>query len=290
MNNNKGFFSLLGCGLILALFGLLVRLLNNNIGSFMQVGVRSLIAAVLVFPYFLNKKIELKIYTNNFPLFVVLIVSFPLYIIFFTISVIHTKVANAFFYLFTTSLLTSYFLGYLYFKEKINFQKIVVAVLSIIGLILLAYPFSLDKGPLGILAGILGGSFWGISNATRKYFLGKINNWTIILYQMLTGAAISFIIAFFFKEFQTAHWSFHVFMLLGVFGIGLVVIQALLFIGFKNFKLNLGSIVLASQLIFVQGIGIFIIHEIPTFLEIISSILILIAIVLSNINFNKTTV
>jgi chloramphenicol-sensitive protein RarD len=285
MNTNKGFLSLLGCGFILAIFALLVRLLNNYIGPLTQVGIRMLIASLIVLPYFLIKKIPLKIKDVKFLPFSILILSFPLYIIFFTISVINAKVANAFFYLFTTSLLTSYLLGFLYFKETINKKRLFLALLSIVGLILITYPLSANKGYLGIISGVIGGGFWGISNATRKFFTGKINHWLIILYQMIVGAIISLLLAYFLKEFNIAKWSVQSISLLSFFGVGLVIIQILLFIGFANFKLNLGSVVLASQLVFVQAIGIFILHEIPTTTEILGSLAIIIAIIISNIDF-----
>jgi len=283
MNINKGFFSLLSCGLILALFGLLVRFLSKYIGNFTQVSLRMWVAVLIVLPYFYIKKTSLKVRPKNMILFSTLIISFPLYIIFFTLSIMNTKLANALFYLFTSSLLTSYILGFFYFKEKINYQKIMVAILLIFGIVFLAYPFNFVQGYLGIVSGIVGGFFWGLSNATRKFYVGIINRWLIILYQMIIGGVIALLLAIIFKEFKTDLWTFNTYTLLLIFGIGLVLIQFLLFTGFENFKLNLGSIVLASQLVFAQIIGIFVLHEIPTFTELIGCACIIIAIILSNL-------
>ena len=57
MNRTKGFFSLLGCGLLLACFGLLVRILNQYIGPLTQAGGRMLIAGLLIVPYLIIKRI-----------------------------------------------------------------------------------------------------------------------------------------------------------------------------------------------------------------------------------------
>jgi len=283
MSTNKGFFSLLACGLILAVFGLLVRVLNQYIGNFTQVGMRMLLAGIIVIPVLLNKKISLKINCVNPFLFLALVLSFPLYIVFFTISINNTKIVNSFFYLFTSTMLTSYLLGSLFFKEKINFQKIVVAILSIIGLLLFMLPFGSNKGFIGEIAGIIGGILYGISHATRKYYANKIDRWVIIFYQMVSGVIISFPFVFFLKEFAHNQWVFNSILLILIFAIGLVLIQVLLFTGFANFKLNLGSIVLASQLVFVQLIGVLILHEIPTNLEVVGSILITVSVIFSNI-------
>ena len=61
MNTNKGFFALLSCGFILAIFALFVRLLNGYIGPLTQVGARMLVATIIVFPYLILKKIPLKL-------------------------------------------------------------------------------------------------------------------------------------------------------------------------------------------------------------------------------------
>jgi len=284
MNTNKGFFALLSCGFILAIFALFVRLLNGYIGPLTQVGARMLVATIIVFPYLILKKIPLKLNGIKLLPLSVLILSFPLYVIFFTISVINTKVANAFFYLFTVSLLTSYILGLIYFNETINKKRLFLAILSVIGLILLTYPLNINNGYLGILSGVIGGIFWGISNATRKLFSTKKNNLTIIFYQMIFSVLISFLLAFIFKEFGHVNLTSQSIFLILLFGIGNVIVQILLYIGFANFKLNLGSIILASQLVFVQVIGIFVLHEIPKITEILGSLTIIIAIVMSNIN------
>lgn len=287
MNTNKGFFSLLACGLILAFFGLLVRNLSHYIGNFTQVGGRMLLAGIIVIPILFYKKISLKIKISNPLLFIALIVSFPLYIVFFTLSINNTKIANAFFYLFTCTMLTSYLIGFFLFKEKINLQKIIVALLSITGLILFMIPSSSGKEIAGPVFGIIGGALYGISNATRKFYDKKIDRWLIIFLQMFVGIIVSFPIAYLFKELNQNQWVFNSIFQLLLFGVALVLIQVLLFNGFSNFKLNLGSIVLASQLVFVELIGIIILHEIPTTIEIIGSIAISISVILSNIDINN---
>lgn len=284
MNKIKGFISLLGCGFLLACFGLLVRVLNQYIGPLSQAGGRMLIAAILILPYLIVKKIPVAIKSQNKLLFTTFILSFPLYIIFFTLSIISIKAANAFFYLFASTTLTSFIIGRFFFKEKVRINHLLLAVLLIIGLILLAYPFNFTQSGQGIIAGIIGGILYGISNATRKFYADKINRWTVMLYQMASGSGLSFILAYFFNEFNRIQIIPVPILTLLIFGISLVIIQVLLFSGFKNFPLNIGSIVLASQLIFIEIIGVIFLKEIPTMLELLGSLTIILAIVLSNLN------
>ncbi|KKQ35471.1 MAG: hypothetical protein US52_C0024G0005 [candidate division WS6 bacterium GW2011_GWA2_37_6] len=287
MKTKSGFLSLLVCGLILAVFGVFVRVLNQYIGGLTQVGGRMAVATLIVLPYLLYKKISLKTSISNWPLFTIFILSFPLYIVFFTLSILNTKLVNAFFYLFASSMLTSFIMGYFYFKERINKENLVAAFLLLSGLCFLVYPFDFNQSWKGVLAGILGGIFWGVSNATRKFYTGKINNWAVIFYQMMTGAALSFFIAYFLNEFPHNQWILPSLSLLIIYGIGMVIIQTLLFIGFKNFPLNLGSIVLASQLFFVEFVGIFVFKEMPSLTELVGSLFVILAIIMSNLKIRS---
>ncbi|PJA23374.1 hypothetical protein COX59_00210 [Candidatus Beckwithbacteria bacterium CG_4_10_14_0_2_um_filter_47_25] len=287
MNRTKGFFSLLGCGLLLACFGLLVRILNQYIGPLTQAGGRMLIAGLLIVPYLIIKRIPFITKPQNKLLFSSFILSFPLYIIFFTLSVISTKAANAFFYLFASTTLTSFVIGKMFFKERVMINHFISAILLILGLIFLAYPFNFIQSGKGIITGIIGGVLYGVSNATRKFYADKVNRWTVMLYQMVSGAGLSFILTWFFNEFNRIKIAPVSITTLIVFGIGLVIIQILLFTGFKNFQLNIGSIVLASQLIFIEIIGVIFLKEIPTSFELLGSIIIILAIVLSNLRLRK---
>jgi len=279
---SRGFFSLLSSGFILACFGLLTRWLNQYVGDFMQVGMRMAIAIVLIIPYLIYKKISLKFKIENFPLFATFILSFPIYIIFFTISVNTTKVANAFFYLFLSSILTSYGIGYIYFREKFDLRRTSSLVLILVGLFSFVNPFVSIKW-MGLVSGLSGGVFWGISNATRKYYMDRYSHWLVIFLQMIFGAILAMMLAYSWGEFQSAIWRPEIFLLASIFGVSMVFIQFLLFIGFDNLNLSLGSIVLASQLVFVQIFGVLLLNEFPTVNELMGMIVILIAIILTNL-------
>lgn len=287
MNKNVGFISLLSCGLMLACFGLLVRILNQYIGVLTQAGGRMLVATLIVLLYLFSKKISFKFKVDNKILFTTFILSFPLYIIFFTLSLTHIKAANAFFYLFASTMLTSFIIGKAYFKENLHVSNLVAAVFLIAGLLFLSYPFNFKDGWIGILSGIIGGILYGISNATRKHYAAKINLWLAMLYQILAGTLISFTLSYFFKEYLINNLTITPLFYLFIFGLGLTLIQLLLFAGFKNFPLNLGSIVLASQLLFIEIVGIFFLKEIPTLMEMAGSAAILIAVFVSNYRFKS---
>lgn len=283
MNKRLGFKCLLIDGFILSIFGLLTRYLSQFLGNFAQIFIRMLIVCILILPYILFKKIPLFYRDRNITRFILLITSFPIYIILFTISVNTIKIANAFFFIFISSTIISFIIGKCFFKEHFDFQRKLVLFLLFIGLILFAYPFEFnEKLAIGMTTGLLSGIFWGISNATRKLYSNKIDNYLLIFYQFLTGSIIGLIITLIISDKVVIPHSLLPMLVIILYGFGNIVFPTLLNIGFKNFNLNLGSIVLASQLIFITILGIVILKEIPTLTEILASFFVAIAIVLSN--------
>ena len=138
-----------------------------------------------------------------------------------------------------------------------------------------------------MITGLLSGFFFGISNATRKFFVAKIDRWVMIRHQMYAGAILSFALIIVSKESFPLSPSFPVLGALIIFSLGQVLLQVLLFIGFQNFNLNIGSIVLASQMVFALLIGILILNEPSTMAEIIGSVFVATAVVLSNLEINR---
>ncbi len=178
MNKKIGFICLLTDGFLLALFGIMTRYLSQYVGNFTQIFLRMALVCLILIPVLSLRKIRLEFNEKNIPAFLTLILSFPIYIILFTVSVNSIKVANAFFFIFISSTIVSYIIGYFLFSEKFNKKNIIVFVLLMIGLFLFAYPFNFEKNIItGILSGVLSGVFWAVSNATRKLYTDKIDNY-----------------------------------------------------------------------------------------------------------------
>lgn len=250
----------------------------------MQLFLRAFFITLIITPYILSKRKTINLPKGKPLPFFVFLVSFPLYILFFTISVNTIKVANAFFYIFISTTITSYVIGNIYFKEKITKREIIASLLLLAGLFLFAFPFTFLHSAVGILAGIFGGILSGISNATRKFYDGKINRWFTIFLQMLVGTVIGAALALFTHGTQIINWNLYASVILFLFVILNVAAQYLLFVGLKNFDLNLSSVVLASQLLFVLLVGAIFLKELPTTTELLASIIVLTAIILSKVN------
>lgn len=283
-NKPLGFLALLTDGFILALFGLFARLMKPHMSNPMQIFSRMLLVSLLLAPYLWINRKKLAMYVGKLPLFITFILSFPVYVLFFTVSVNAIKVANAFFYIFIATTLTSYLIGNIFFREKIGTKEILVSSLLTLGLLSFMYPFNQQQNIGGIIAGFLSGVAWGISNATRKYYDGKIDRWLVIYLQMLVGAFLGLFLAIGSHSFYLIDWNVQASIVLFFYATGNIVVQYLLFIGLKNFDLNLSSIVLASQLVFVVIVGMVFLKELPTQSELLGALLVSAAIVMSKQN------
>jgi drug/metabolite transporter (DMT)-like permease len=67
------------------------------------------------------------------------------------------------------------------------------------------------------------------------------------------------------------------------FGFCLVTVNYLLLVGFQNFDVSLGSIVLSLELLFATVFGFVILHEVPSSRQLLGGVLILFANVMPNL-------
>lgn len=285
MRKTLGFSSLLLSAMAFGSFGIWIRLLNKEVSVYQQIvlrnGVAFILALLLVLATKQLKTIDWKsINKQNLLLYTFLI---PLAVVAYNIAIIDTKIAVATFAFYVGTILTGWIGGVLFFNEKLTKDKWVSLILVIIGLCLFAYPF--NKLSIGLIAGIVSGILDGSANGFRKDLSGKVSKIVLVLLTGIGGVIVSGILIVIFKEelnflpaLSSTGW------LVGImFGALLVLLNYLLLIGFQNFDLSLGAIVLSLELLFALLFGILFLKEFPTTLEIAGGTLILIANILPNI-------
>lgn len=204
--------------------------------------------------------------------------SFPFSVLFFTIASIQTKIALAVFGLYIGSLLSSLIIGIIFFREKFTGEKLLSLSLTVLGLLFLTYPLSLTTVNMGILLGLLAGCFEGIANAFRKQIAGKKDRFVLAGYQSIGGIIVSGGLLLIAGQTTFPALSAATIIVTLLFGLILMSVMVLLLVGFKNFDLNLGTIVLSSELVFSLIFGILFFSEYPKTAEIIGGSCILAAI------------
>lgn len=287
MNKTKGFLSLLSAGFFFGFFGVLVRLLDGQLSNYQQIFFRSVVGSflALIIIVIFKRKISFK---NISPVNLILFaVSLPLTIIFYTLSILKTKIILAVATLYLGSILFSLISGILFFKEKLTFKKSIAIISSIVALYFFTIPFSFKNINIGLALGVLSGFMDALSNTFKKHLGGKVDRFFLILIQMVGTLIVSLILMFYTKTLLFSNLSPFTLSIGILFGFFLIVNNYLMLVGFHNFDLNLGTIVLSSELLFASIFGYLFYKEIPTFNELIGGGLIAFSIIVAHLNFKK---
>lgn len=287
MKKLKGFFSLLLTGFIFGSFGIWIRILNRELTTYQQIFFRGFVGFLFASLLALIYKQKIKLNGVNKIVLFAYIFCFPLAIILFVISILNTKVAVTTFSFYATGIIGSFFIGTFFFKEKLTKAKIISLGFVILGVILLSYPLSLQAMSFGLLIGLIGGLFDATSNALRKFVAGKIDRFVLVAIQMGGVMVVSLIFLMLNKQSIVVPLSFIGILVGIIFGGLLASISFLTLIGFQSYDLNLGMIVLSSELVFAPVFAVLAFREYPSATEIGGGLLIAASIVISNLTFKK---
>ena len=283
MNKSLGFLTLLASALIYGSFGIWIRLLSRELTIYQQIVLRNVAAFIitlliiiltrrLIFDFRKTRKVGLIIYT----------LAVPLQVIFYNISMLETKIALGTFAYYSGTIIFSIIFGIIFFRERLNFVRVVSGLLALIGLFFFVNPISLLSSGLGVAAGFVSGIFDAVGNSCRKEFSGKVDKVFLILLTTLGGILISGLMLFGLRQDAAfiRHISLPILSVGLFFGFLLVVVNYLLLIGFQRFELGMGTVVLSLELFFASLFGLFIFQEIITAREMIGGGFILLAIIL----------
>lgn len=285
-----GFLALLAGAASYGTFGIWIRILSRELGPFEQIVLRNLVGFILIALIVIVRKIPLDLRQISRVKLLLYSISFPLGVVCFTLSVLEGKIAVSVFALYLGSILTSLPIGLLFFNEKLDGRKGLSLVLAFLGLVFFSWPLS-ESISIGFLLGLLSGVFDAISNSFRKFFSGRMDRFTLTGIQMAGGVFVAIVFLLIQGgRFPTFLNLSPISLLVGlIFGLVLVVTNYLLLFGFGHFDLNLGSIILSSELFFATILSLLIFGEKPTGWEFFGEVLILLAVVVANLNHRLFT-
>lgn len=286
-----GITSLLGATFLYGFFGILTRLVGFKYPIFYLSFIRSTIATlliILIFKLFKSQwvKIEKKDYLWIMLRTAAGMVSFcGSYI-----AMYYIPISTTYFIHYFAMLIASYFIGYLFFKEKINLIKIISVISAIIGLSLI-YSFDV-KGVkmiyvLCAFASGLGTAIWFIfaKKIPDKYSALQLNfldNFFCIFIYCFLSLVIreSWIVPVFDKEMLG--------MLL--FVLMFLLTSQLTVIGYRHLEVHLASLLMLFEILFGIILAYLFFNEIISFSALLGGGLIIGAIVLPQIKLKKSHV
>jgi drug/metabolite transporter (DMT)-like permease len=284
--NLTGNISLVVVGILFGLSGIFAKYLSTWMNAYQTVALRFGVAFVIAVTVLLatKQKFSLKKIDSTKLLFFVL--SFPAQAIFFTLSVFHTKVALAVFAFYIANLLSSFFFGYILFKEKIDTRK-GVALLCIVGsLLCFTNPFQGFNLSLGFMFGLIAGVVQTISSIFQKTIGEKTNRLSLLIAQTFSGTVMAAVAMFMTSSFVLPMLPVSALVVTSLFGAIFLLISYLLLYGFQRTNLNLGTLLISSELLFGPVFAFVIFRESLGNTEILGGVLATVALFVANSYFS----
>lgn len=288
MSKIQSFFALTLAAFLFGSFGIYVRFLSEELLPYQQIGFRNIIALIIsVVMVLVTKQTFTTIKKVPLRVTILYALSFPLVVVFYTLAVLNTKIVTAIFGLYLGSLVGSLCLGMLLFQERLTRLKLLSLSLVGLGLLSYTYPFDLSSLGMGFIFALICGALDSVANAFKKHMSGKIDRFVLVVLQMLGGIVIAGVFMagtgqLFFPILSFASWLIAV-----MFGISIVAISYLTLIGFQNFDLNLGTVVLATEIFFASIFALIFFQETASFNELLGGILIVLATVVANMSIKE---
>ena len=280
----RGGLALLGSAFVLGTFGFLVRVLSESFGTYAQVSARMGLAFLILFAINLIYHRAKKLSRKELGYSLLLGLNSTAVLSFFTIAILTTKVANTVFLLYCGCILISLLLGSVLYRESFGAQKIVALVLAVAGLSLFTDSFVVLG--LGAIAAILSGVFEGFGNVIRKALQG-VDKPTVLQWQFLGCTVSALILTLAMPEPIIKVISITALVALLVFALCQIVLNTLLLYGFQHFDVNIGSIILSTEVFFAAVMGYLLYGETLTTLEIIGGLAIFVASIIATIDLTK---
>lgn len=277
----KGASALFSVAFIYSTFGILIRQMAVMFGDSAQTAARFGIAFIFILILNFVRKQSITLPKEALIRACILGITFGFVVLLFTISVNNTKLASSVFLLYAGSMISSLIIGTFILKEKLNTVKIVALVLTFLGLYMYANAFLVMS--IGIITGLVAGLFDGISNAIRKTLKG-VNRNSILMYQFLFSSLLATLVLVVSGDVLIKEVALLPVIAMIIFAILQIGLGNLLLFGFQHFDVNIGTVILATELLFATIIGFFLFKEVPTSREIAGGSLILIASILSTVD------
>jgi drug/metabolite transporter (DMT)-like permease len=281
MNRKRilGFIYLLLGALLLASTSVLIRYIGKELTVYQQVYLRNGIALIMSVIAVLLTGQKFKSLKNLPKKYAPLALAFPLSVITFTFSVQYTKVATSIFTLYSASLLGSLVLGRIFYGERLKGNKLIAFILTFIGLGVYVWSLNVSYLGLGFVLGLLSGVLDSFANLYRKYVGGKVDRFVVTALNMVIGGGISFFLSVLAGDnlSNVSSVGLHVAALLFIFGAVITFMFYFVVKGFEYFDLNIGTIVLSSELIFGTIFALILFNEHPKLTELIGVIIIFMA-------------
>lgn len=250
----------------------LVRYMSPMWGDQAQVFARFTVAGLILFGInYLRKRRVVKALKGRIKLVVLLSILQATTILFYTLAVLNTTIANMLFVSYATLMIVQFLLGTLLLKETVSRAKLLTILISMIGLAFYSHTFI--TGDIGIIYSALAGAMGAFVNLIYKK-LANADRWSVLQVQYLLGAILLLGMTFAFGGDFIRTFSFEGVLVTLAFGITILLASYLLLYGYRHVDVNIGTVLSSTELVFGVLLGLVLFGEIPNKWELTSGILI----------------
>lgn len=280
-----GFSALFITSLLFGSYGLWIRILSTQLSAYQLITFRYAIGTIVLLAviFLRREKISLigipKLHLALFS------ISLPISFILFTFSMMYTKISVATVGFYLGTILLGFILGAIVFKEKLKLLNLLDLVLAIIGLSIMLYPFSLANLNFGFIIGIFSGVFYSIGSVFKKSLQNKISRLWLITIIAVFCVIITLPFVMLSANPIPPALNTEVILVAGIYTLIALSAEYLTIVGFQNFDLNWGSVILSGEIVFAGLIGLFFFQETLSSRELIGLAFITLAVLLPQLSF-----
>ncbi len=201
----------------------------------------------------------------------------------FTQGAVLTSISSLLGSFYIGSIATASVLGRLVFKERVEIKSWVGTLLAVGGLYALMQE---NTNMAGVIFGLIAGAFESMTQAIRKYLRG-VSPGAILLTSVL-GILIFSLMTNYVSGNQfrvpviTETWVAG-----GCFALLLVMVNLLITYGFRRVSMNVGSIIMSSELLFGMLMSVMLLSTNPTTSEVMAATAIMASIIIQNTTVNS---
>ncbi len=272
---------LLSATMMYSLFGIFSRLIGFDLPLVYQTGLRGILAGTIA-AIILNKR-WVAVKGRDWSWFAFRGVMGLLGFLCFFVGVNYLTIGMVYFMLYFGSTVGGYFIGALFFQERITKIKWISLGLSILGLWLI-YLFDLKAVKLFyVWIALLSGIFTAIWNSLVKKIPDRYPALQMSMLDSLFGGAVGLTLSIFVGE----NWVMPVLSLPWIASFGLaalyILTDILVVMGFRRVDVQVGSLVMLSEVLFGLLLGYFLYGEMISKISVLGGGLIVLGIVLPEV-------
>lgn len=251
----KGGLSLFFSAFLFSIFGVFTRVLSTEASILSQLIIRSIMMIVAFLCIVAFTKTNKKVKKQHMPIFILRGIAIVLNLYFFIQAVNVLPIGLTMFIFFASSLVTNFFIGYVFFKESITKIKLISLLASVAGMILV-YQDSIATFALApmVFAGV-SGAFFGISGSTSKFVNPHYHIFYISLVEYCIALLGSIVLIGLLTETVSFQYSSSIYLTFAAYsGVSVFALFSLLY-GFKYVESQIGGLILLSEIVFALFVG-----------------------------------